>query len=70
MITQHEDHVCKEGKQKLPTFMDLLKHISNNHAKNPSKEDELKGILDKEIQDEQVEEKEVLDTEDLELVHV
>ena len=65
MITRHEDHVCKKNEnKKFPTFMDLLKHISNHPAQKPS-EEALQGILDKEFQDEQLEEKEVVDTEDL-----
>ena len=33
MIAQHKDHVCKEWKPRLPTFMDLFKHISNHYTK-------------------------------------
>ena len=55
----------KNENKNFPTFMDLLKHISNHPAQKPS-EEALQGILDKEFQDEQLEEKEVVDTE----VHV
>ena len=34
MLTNHEDHQCKECQQKLPTFMKLLKHVVKNHFKD------------------------------------
>ena len=44
MVTQHEDHTCKECKHKLPSFMELLKHIVEKHAKDTGEE---KGKKDK-----------------------
>ena len=32
-ITEHEDHTCKECKDKLPSFMDLMKHVAEHHCK-------------------------------------
>ena len=31
MVTTHEEHQCKECKEKCSTFMELLKHISKQH---------------------------------------
>ena len=58
MITKHQDHVCKECKKKLPSFMDLLKHVSTHHVKEPCEEVEVKGLVDKYFKDENMEEKE------------
>ena len=33
IITNHEDHHCKECQEKLPTFMELLKHVAKHHCK-------------------------------------
>ena len=33
MVTHHENHKCKEYKEELPTFMELLKHIAKHHSK-------------------------------------
>ena len=48
MVTKHDEHQCKECKEKLPTFMELLKHIAKQHSpdqgeekENPSKDDEI-----------------------------
>ena len=30
-LTKHDHHQCKECQQKLPNFMQLLKHIAENH---------------------------------------
>ena len=38
MITKHQDHVCKECNKNLPSFMDLLKHVAKEHAKERSGE--------------------------------
>ena len=40
MVTQQEDHTCKECKHKLPSFMELLKHIAEQHAKEAGGEKE------------------------------
>ena len=34
MLTNHEDHHCKECQEKLPTFMELLKHVAIHHFKD------------------------------------
>ena len=31
MITKHSEHQCKECAEKFPTFIELLKHVSNQH---------------------------------------
>ena len=36
MLTKHEEHQCKECQEKLPTFMDLLKHVTKLHYTDPS----------------------------------
>ena len=33
IITNHENHQCKECQEKLPTFMELLKHVAKHHCK-------------------------------------
>ena len=33
MITKHSEHQCKEWDDKFLTFMELLKHASNQHFK-------------------------------------
>ena len=33
MLSNHGDHSCSECKEKLPTFMELLKHVAQNHYK-------------------------------------
>ena len=48
-ITKHEDHVCKECEEKLPSFMELMKHVSKHHHK------EMNGEKD-EIEEENKEE--------------
>ena len=48
-ITKHEDHVCKECEEKLPSFMELMKHVSKHHHKE-------KDEIEKEIEEENVEE--------------
>ena len=30
-LTKHDHHHCKECQQKLPNFMQLLKHIAEHH---------------------------------------
>ena len=36
IITKHDVHQCKECDEKLPTFMNLLKHIAKNHYEDQS----------------------------------
>ena len=33
MITNNEEHECKDCKEKLPTFMTLLKQVAEHHSK-------------------------------------
>ena len=44
IITNHEEHQCKECQEKLSTFMELLKHVANHHSKD---EGEVQGEDDK-----------------------
>ena len=39
MVTKHESHKCKECKEELSTFMELLKHVAQHHNKDKEKED-------------------------------
>ena len=32
-ITNHEDHDCKECHKKVPSSMELLKHVAKHHCK-------------------------------------
>ena len=43
MLTKHEDHVCKDCKEKFQSSMELLKHVAKHHV---SKRDELKDMKD------------------------
>ena len=36
MLTKHESHQCKECQEKLPNFMQLLKHIAKHQTDNES----------------------------------
>ena len=36
MVTNHADHVCKQCKENLPSFMELLKHVDKYHCKDQS----------------------------------
>ena len=38
MLSKHEEHQCKECHLKLSTFMELLKHIANEHCKEQCEE--------------------------------
>ena len=40
MIRQNENHSCKECNIKTPSFIKLLKHISENHTKEAEEEKE------------------------------
>ena len=33
MTSNHGDHKCNDCKEKVPTFMELLKHVAKNHYK-------------------------------------
>ena len=43
MLTKHEDHVCKDCKEKFQSSMELLKHVAKHHV---SKRDEVKDMKD------------------------
>ena len=58
------DYVGKECKKKLPSFMDLMKHLSTHHVKKPCEEVEVKGLVDKEFKDKNMGEKEEVFKED------
>ena len=54
MLTKHEGHECKECKEKLPSFMKLLKHVADYHYKDEeheqvktSEDDVLQNIMSK-----------------------
>ena len=34
MLMKHQEHQCKECKESSPTFMELLRHISQYHCKD------------------------------------
>ena len=38
MITKHKDHTCKECQHKLTSFMDLLKHVAEQHDQEAAEE--------------------------------
>ena len=38
MITKHKDHTCKECQHKLTSFMDLLKHVAEQHGREAAEE--------------------------------
>ena len=42
ILTKHEHHQCKECQENLPNFMQLLKHIADNHNKDQSETKDLK----------------------------
>ena len=41
MLTKHKLHQCKECIEKLPNFMQLLKHIAKHHGDDQSKTAEI-----------------------------
>ena len=49
MVTKHEEHQCKVCKEKLPTFMELLKHIAKQHS--PDQCQERESVKEKQIKD-------------------
>ena len=59
MITTHQEHPCKECKEKLPTFMELLKHVAKHHCKEQDKEEAEDDIIEKTGDHVEVENKEV-----------
>ena len=60
MVTNHENHKCKECKEELSTFMELLKHVAQHHSNERvdiNKEENEKGLL-QDMKDKHVEEDE------------
>ena len=43
MLTKHEQHQCKECEEKLPNFMQLLKHVAKHHTKNQGENEEIQS---------------------------
>ena len=48
MLNNHEEHVCKECEEKIPTFMELLKHVAKHHYKDKDEDSKLSSdeVLD------------------------
>ena len=42
-VTKHDHHQCKECQQKLPNFMQLLKHIAENHKDEEVRKERAEG---------------------------
>ena len=40
-LSTHGDHICNECKEKLPTFMELLKHVAKHHYKEGETEEKM-----------------------------
>ena len=53
ILTKHQDHICKECKEKYQTFMELLKHVANHHSSEPAEEKDVEGEVDPNIQKEE-----------------
>ena len=49
MITKHESHKCKECKEELFTFMELLQHVAKDHSKD-KEEKEIKYPGEKDVE--------------------
>ena len=43
MLTKHEDHTCKDCKEKFQSLMEVLKHASKHHVND---KDEVNDIKD------------------------
>ena len=41
MVTKHASHQCKECNEKLPNFMQLLKHIAKHHGDSQGKTEDI-----------------------------
>ena len=53
ILTKHQDHICKECKEKFQTFMELLKHVAKHHSSEPAEEKYVNGEGDPNIQKEE-----------------
>ena len=49
MITKHESYKCKECKEELSTFMELLQHVAKHHRKD-EEEKETKDPVEKDVE--------------------
>ena len=49
MITNHEKYKCKECKEKLSTFMELLQHVAKHHSKD-KEEKEINDLVEKDVE--------------------
>ena len=66
ILTKYEHHQCKECEEKLPNFMQLLKHIAEHHTENQSETQALQ--LDKEeVESKDIKEKDQLEELEAEL---
>ena len=54
---KHEDHVCTECEKEFPSFIRLLKHISEDHAIEEAKENYLQVQGEQSHQEEEIEKK-------------
>ena len=48
MITKHESHKCKECKEELSTFMELLRHVAKHRSKE-KEEEEITNPVEKDV---------------------
>ena len=65
MITKDSEHYCKDCKEKLPTFMALLKHLSEHHKSEQVEVNKIKDQGSINIQNEQIDEKKHIEKEKL-----
>ena len=42
MNTKHQDHICKECKEKFQTFIELLKHVAKKHSEEKVEDKNIK----------------------------
>ena len=46
ILTKHQDHICKECKEKFQTFMELFKHLAEHHSSEHAEGEEVTGEVD------------------------
>ena len=46
ILTKHQDHICKECKEKFQTFMKLFKHLAEYHSSEHAEGEEVTGEVD------------------------
>ena len=49
MIIKHDSHKCKECKEELSTFMEMLQHVAKDHSKD-KEEKEIKYPGEKDVE--------------------